>query len=316
MRQTSVSLSAIFSLPSRKTNPFCRVNLNISTLILGVRDVQKGELARGDILAQASRKSAVDVQVWPVDLESYASVLEFSKRVCEQLPRLDGFVANAGIETKHFGTAEGLEKTLTINVVSTYLMALEVLPKLKETAEKAEDSQPVLSIIGSMIHVFGPESQLHSGLAGDLFASLSDVRTADMAARYPLSKMIVHLCFRELAEKVELADQGKKGLSRRVVNLVNPGWCASELHRYNGEPVWERIMAVIFRRTAEEGGRTLVHGVTAGINTHGQYLSECLIKPQSAYMRSEQAQKDQQAVWKQLMQTLEKIRPGISAGYV
>lgn len=195
-------------------------------------------------------------------------------------------------------------------------MALEVLPKLKETAQKAEDSQTVLSIVGSMVHVFGSESQLHSGLAGDLFARLSDVRTADMGARYPLSKLIVHLCFRELAKTEELADQGKKASSRVVVNLVNPGWCATELHRYNGEPVWQRIMAVIFCRTAEEGGRTLVHGVTAGPDTHGKYLSECLIKPQSAYMRSEQARKDQQAVWEQLMQRLEKIRPGISAGYV
>jgi retinol dehydrogenase 12 len=267
------------------------VNKNISTVILGVRNKSKGESARESILAQTTRKIA-DIQVWCVDLESYDSVLAFMKRV-NQLPRLDGFIANAGIETKHFGIAEGLEKTLTINVISTYLMALEVVPKLTDG---------VLSIVGSMIHVFGPEKQLRSD---DVFTDLSHP-TTDMGSRYPLSKLIVHLCFLELAEKV------RTGV---VVNLVNPGWCATELHRYNGEPLMERFMALIFRWTAEKGSRTLVHAV-ASSDTHGQYLSECLVKPQSAYMRSAQAVKDREELWRQLMQRLEKIKPGISIGFV
>jgi hypothetical protein len=34
----------------------------------------------------------------------------------------------------------------------------------------------------------------------------------------------------------------------------------------------------VFARTAEEGSRTTVHGVVAGNDSHGQFLSGCEIK--------------------------------------
>jgi retinol dehydrogenase 12 len=295
-----------------------RFRLNVSTLILGCRSIEKGQAARKVVLAQAPFEGKTDIQVWQVDLENYKSVMAFNDRVRTTLTRLDGFIANAGIETKHFGVAEGLEKTLTINVVSTYLMALGVLSKLKETALRF-NTQPVLSIVGSMIHVFGPEEQFRPSAdqanKSDIFATLSDRNAADMGRRYPLSKLMVHLCYRELARRVEIADTGGKGSSCVVVNLVNPGWCKTELHRYNGEPLMERFMALIFQRSGEAGGRTLVHAGTAGRETHGKYLSECVEKPQSAYMRSARATTDQAVLWDQLMSKLEEIQPGISAGF-
>jgi retinol dehydrogenase-12 len=39
--------------------------------------------------------------------------------------------------------------------------------------------------------------------------------------------------------------------------------------------------------TSEDGGRTLAHAVTAGRESDRQYLSECMVKSQSEYVRSE-----------------------------
>jgi len=247
------------------------------------------------------------VQVWEVDLDSYKSVLAFGERVRNQLPRLDGFLANAGIEINRFESSEGLEKTLNVNVVSTYLMALNILPKLRQTSTKY-GVETVLTFVGSMIHVFGAPEQLQSsGGRMDVFQAQSDPKTASMGNRYPLSKLMLHLCYLDFSERVATTNKD----SQVVVNLVNPGWCKTELHRYNGEPFMERFMAVIFRWTSEKGSRTLVHGVTAGAETHGKYLSECQPKPMSAYVRSPEAREARNRLWEELVSRLESIQPGI-----
>lgn len=78
-----------------------------------------------------------------------------------------------------------------------------------------------------------------------------------------------------------------------TINLVNPGWCRTDLGRHKGdkkslpEPIFEPIAA----RTAVQSGRTLTHAVVAGPEMHGKYLSECVAKEQSSYVRSEKGKK-------------------------
>lgn len=55
------------------------VRLNAATVILAVRTVSKGEEAKADIL-KSNPGSKTSVEVWPLDLESFDSVLAFGKR--------------------------------------------------------------------------------------------------------------------------------------------------------------------------------------------------------------------------------------------
>ena len=208
-----------------------------------------------------------------------------------------------GLEFTEFGLSEGMERTLTINVISTFLMAVLILPALEATSEKYS-SQTNLSLVGSMIHIFGPEAQLSPTPSKDTFESLSDAQTADMGSRYPVSKLIEHLCFLEFVPLVSDA------APKVTANLVNPGWCATELSRNKRQAISERFNAVIFQRTAEQGSRTLLHAVTAGPETHGKYLSECVVKPQSDFVRSERCKDVQARIWKELVARIEKIEPG------
>ncbi len=82
----------------------------------------------------ASAATAVDV--WELDLGSYASVRAFASRAEQELDRLDVLVDNASIAASSRDEAEGHELTITVNVLSTFLLTLLLLPKLRLTASR------------------------------------------------------------------------------------------------------------------------------------------------------------------------------------
>lgn len=80
--------------------------LGAEKVILAVRTVAKGEEAKQYIEERTGRKGVVEV--WSLDLSSYASVKAFVHRA-EILPRLDVVLANAGVLTNTFTMVEGNE---------------------------------------------------------------------------------------------------------------------------------------------------------------------------------------------------------------
>ena len=124
------------------------VRLNASKVILGCRSIQKGGFAITDIEKTTGRHGVVEV--WQVDLTSFASVREFCAQA-RALERLDIVIENAGIATGKFEKFEGFESTITVNVISTFLMALMLLPKLRESATKF-NIIPRLTIVSSDAH--------------------------------------------------------------------------------------------------------------------------------------------------------------------
>jgi retinol dehydrogenase-12 len=124
------------------------VRLGAAKAIIACRSIEKGEAAKKDIEESTERKDVVEV--WQVDLGSYESVKEFCARV-QKLDRLDAVVENAGIATPHFQLLEGMESTITVNVISTFLMALLLLPKLRADAVKY-NTIPRITIVSSDAH--------------------------------------------------------------------------------------------------------------------------------------------------------------------
>lgn len=76
--------------------------LGASRLILAVRDLDKGHNAKREIESSTQCVASV-IQVWKLDMASYASVRKFAARVCNELDRVDIFHANAGVARKAYG---------------------------------------------------------------------------------------------------------------------------------------------------------------------------------------------------------------------
>jgi retinol dehydrogenase-12 len=65
-----------------------------------------------------------------------------------------------------------------------------------------------------------------------------------------------------------------------TINTVNPGLCYTDLARNvkGSTKITIKVMRALFAWTAEEGSRTLVHGTIAGKESHGVYISGCIVK--------------------------------------
>lgn len=279
------------------------VRLNAERVIITSRNASKGEAAAKDIERTTGRKGVVEV--WNLDLQNYDNVKAFAKRV-EGLKRLDAIIENAGVATNKFQMAEGNESTITTNVVSTFLLALLVLPKLQESA-KLHGIVPNLTIVSSEVHFFTsfPERK-----APSIFGTLNNPKEANMSDRYNVSKMLEVLACRAIAKQ---HPQSQLGVN---LNFVNPGWCHSELVREMKEnKIIGAIIALVMKimaRTTEVGSRTLVHaGTKAGKESHGKYLSDCQVTRCAKLVEGPEGPGLEDRVWKELSEKLEAIQPGI-----
>ena len=107
------------------------VQLGAAKVILGCRNVAAGTAAAADISRTTGRDHVCEV--WPVDLGDFASVKRFVERA-QSLKQLNAVVANAGVAKTRYSQTEGMETTIAVNVVGTFLLALGLLPLLKRSA--------------------------------------------------------------------------------------------------------------------------------------------------------------------------------------
>ena len=171
--------------------------LNCAKLILAVRNVSKGEQAKESILASTKRTSDC-VEVWPLDLSSSESVKAFAKRA-EGLERVDVLVENAGLSAGGWEVMEGMESSVQVNVINTFLLALLMLPKLRATGERF-GTTPHLEIVSSEAHFMASFKERNED---DIYAKLNDEKAFDLFERYERSLY--------------------KASSRKIANLFSAG---------------------------------------------------------------------------------------------
>lgn len=247
--------------------------LKAKKLIFGVRTVAKGEEAKAAPI-KANPGGTTDIEIWPLDLTSYDSVKQFAQR-CSTLERIDAVLQNAAISTRIFTMAEDNETTITI-VISTFLLTILLLPKLRESSIRYNIT-PRVSVVGSEVHNWTPFKERNAP-DGAIFATLNDKSKADMQGRYFLSKLIVMFAIRELASQMTAATAKDKSRGEVILNCCAPGFVKTELDKEAQDSVPFKIMEAILARDVKSGSKCLVDGVAKGKESHGQYLSECKIK--------------------------------------
>ncbi|ROV87829.1 hypothetical protein VMCG_10554 [Cytospora schulzeri] len=254
--------------------------LGAGTIIMGVRTIAKGEEAKSDIELSTGCSGTTKLLVWPVDLESFASVQAFAararKHVAEAGGRLDMAIMNAGIASMQFALSEdGWEKGLQVNVLSTALLSLHLMPLLVSTRERDPSSRPHLAFVTSDIHMSIKFPERHSGsdrilhLMSDEDQWKKSQAVGGPTERYGATKLMDLFLAQEMAR---LAPRDPNRDPLVVVNAVTPGFCRSDLLAREKAPWILKIVQTLVARTVEEGSKTLLHAVTQGVETHGKYL--------------------------------------------
>ena len=276
-----------------------------STVILAVRSLEKGEVAKKDIEKSTGTKDVV--KVWHLDMSSYESVLDFAARANKELERLDITLLNAGVARVAWEVFEKDESTITVNVVSTFLLAFSLLPKMKQTAIKF-NVRPTITTVASELHYVAdfPEAKAPQGqIFNELNKKFPNPNASNMTNRYAVSKLIDVLITRAIADR-------KPASSFPVTfNTLTPGLCHSELARESGF-IWV-IMKFFLARTTEIGGRLLVHAGSSGPESPGQYLCDCKVALPAAFALTTEGYEVQNRLWDELTEKLEAIKPGVTS---
>lgn len=190
------------------------VRLGASRVILACRNILKGQAAAEDIQATTGCSSA-NLDVWQLDMGSYASVQAFAIKVNTELPRLDVLVANAGINSHIFQLVEDNEAMVTINVVSLFLLGFLLYPKLRKTAAEYK-IQTHFTITSSDLHEIAKFDE-HKAPLGHIFAALNDETKFPGMDRYPTSKLLEILVVKQMAALLPLDSRNV------IINCVSPG---------------------------------------------------------------------------------------------
>ena len=244
------------------------LNLGAAHLIIGVRSIDKGNAAR-NLLEQAFPLAKGNIDVLPLDMNSYDSVKSFASHVCSRYQALDVALLNAGISNRTYSVSpEGWEETLQVNTLSTSLLALLLLPKLRVSER---DYGPTHMVIVSSSLYSGIKREELSLEPRNVLKACSDSANNFAGQRqYAKSKLFIMYAVKELAALATTSG----GEPQVIVTSCCPGACVTNLGRqynrwYERLAIW--LFAPIFARSIEEGSRTLVSAAELGPEAQGGF---------------------------------------------
>lgn len=249
-----------------------------STVILAVRTVSKGEAARQKLLAdpQLNRSNPkADIKVMRLDVEDYKSVIAFADKVKEEVSQLHVLLLNAGIYSLNFElSVSGHERVTQINYLSNTLLALELLPLLRSTAQKTGQATR-LSLVGSRQQHNNSLAKKKPILPGEsVLGHFDHASNFVKLSNYGDTKLLCAMFIAELAKRVPP--------EQVIINNMCPGMVAtgfSDTLPFGMKQVMD-VVKMIRARTVEEGAWIINYDtVVAGAESHGRYLEDKNVSP-------------------------------------
>ncbi|KAI1128811.1 hypothetical protein F5Y10DRAFT_239954 [Nemania abortiva] len=278
------------------------IRLGANKVICGCRSLKRGTQVKEEIEDASGCKPDI-IEVWEVDLESPPSIKSFVARA-NSLPRLDVVIHLAGIRSFNFKVVYDTERTLAVNNIGTFLLALPLIPKLKETA-RTYGTTPIMTIVGSALY---DRADYPKNPGRDLFTYFTDQSNFNPWNQYSLSKLIQLYTLIKLAALVDPVN----GTDAHpiVINSVDPCFCETGLsHEVTGfTRLIVKTFAAIAARPADDGARQIVHAASLGRETHGLYLRAGALQ---AYKPIAQDREKTEYLWEILAKRLVKLDPNI-----
>jgi NAD(P)-dependent dehydrogenase (short-subunit alcohol dehydrogenase family) len=210
-----------------------------ATVVMAVRNRERGEMARNEIVAETGNES---VSVMVCDVASRDSIKRFSDEFRSRHDRLDALINNAGaVFAKRQLSADGIESSMAVNYLGPFTLTRELIPLLKASAPSR------------IVNV-------SSGLSGNAEIDFDDLQREKgykgMKA-YAGSKLMLTTYTLELAERLE-----GTGVT---VNVVEPGFVATNLGRNSGS-LLNSVMFTLVRpmqTTPEKAAENSIYATTS-----------------------------------------------------
>ncbi|KAI1425925.1 short-chain dehydrogenase/reductase [Xylaria sp. FL1777] len=273
--------------------------LGAERLILGVRSQPKGEAAK-EAITNATGFSKIDILT--VDLTSFDSVQAFVEKLEKLTDKLDVALLNAGLGNPTYQkSASGWEMAVQVNVLSTALMAVLLLPILRSTA--AQGRTPHLTFVNSNGHDLAKREWL--GPDGSLLQASNREKGWVSEDSYCMVKLAGMAVMQHIAKVTS-----STGSPKMIVNAVCPGLCKTELGRNFNivQRTMGNIVLSFIARTAEQGSRTLVSGTALGPESHGRFWHNDVLYPTGEMAKDEVLMRK---TWDEIYEVISKDRPAV-----
>ncbi|KAK7997415.1 hypothetical protein PG989_005455 [Apiospora arundinis] len=308
----------------------------LARLILAVRNAAatSAEAAKQQIIEQGAESATTcDVQVWEVDYESFESMSAFAARARSELDRLDIVILCAGVKNLEFARAKtGHESNIQVNHLGTAYLSLLLLPSLRATAKKIGRPSR-LTIVASEVHFWTSFSERHAPSILQRLDEESSFRGKGGMERYNTSKLLNVLWMCELSSRVAAAevaflspllasatsndDRNERGGAANVptviINAVNPGFCASALHRSHAIP-GQALINLVLAWTPAQGGHCLTDAACRHGDCQGAYISEQEVKSTSNFVTSAEGGRTQKKLWEETVAVFSDVDPSFDLG--
>ncbi|KZT58638.1 NAD(P)-binding protein [Calocera cornea HHB12733] len=289
------------------------LQLGASPVYITARNAAKGTKTLESLLADPVVKAKnpnAKVEIYDLDMARWESVLAFGDKFVKDREakgeRLDIAVLNAGIAGVTWEQAPtGNEMMVQVNHLSTALLSLLLLPLLEKSTTPEHTAR--LTIVSSGMHLqrWGKLKQCPPANVNYL-QTLNDKSRFDGLQRYGVSKMLVIFFVRYLAARISP--------DKVIVNNVCPGVVKTSIN--DRMPLWTWPILWMMGRgsnTPENGARAYIYGAAVvGKESQGQWYSCSKLRAYSDFVLSKEGEKMQEKEWKETMEVLEKVRPGVS----
>jgi NAD(P)-dependent dehydrogenase (short-subunit alcohol dehydrogenase family) len=271
-----------------------------SKVIIAARDLSRGEAVRADI---ASRTGKYDqLEVWELDMNSFPSVVAFAQRA-QSLEHLDIAVLNAGIRRVPFVQSKhGWEEDLQVNTLSTALLGILLLPKLKDS-KRFTGKIPTLEFVNSGLHQ-GVKIKPAAVEAKNILQTYNTQELFSPQHQYAISKLFLMFATNKLAEETSSSEV--------IITSICPGMVATGLARdvkFPGVTIVLAIVSFLLLKAPEAGARLITSGIAQGERIHGRFWQHDKIQPIAPSLTGEKNKEIALRVWNEIVEILEKEVP-------
>ncbi|MDR0368519.1 MAG: SDR family NAD(P)-dependent oxidoreductase [Bacteroidales bacterium] len=215
------------------------------TIILHGRDKQKLQAVYNEIQSETGNSN---IDMFVADFLSLAEVKRLADTIGQKYERLDVLINNAGAQFRDFRetTAEGLEKTMTINVFAPFLLTTLLLDLLKKSK-----SARVVTVT----------SAAHSMSGKPDFSDIQLEKNYTMGKAYGQSKLYVIWVMQHFAKEME-----KAGINNVTFNSVHPASAFTNLGREAEKSLKWKIIYFLWRpmmKTAAQGAASSIYAAVS-----------------------------------------------------